>query len=75
MANDEYKRIVFGSADNAVTSRIFGKHRKPFKKNGMTRKRANKLVDEATEMLINGTLPDTLYTEEMMERARSFTYW
>ena len=42
MGNPEYVRIVFGPDDIAS---VFGRHRKPFLKNGMTRTGMISIVD------------------------------
>ena len=68
MGNPEYVRIVFGSGDIAS---VFGKHRKPFLKNDMTRTEMISIVDKGTEMLMKDSLPNTSYSEETMEQLYS----
>jgi hypothetical protein len=48
---------------------LFAKHRKPFKKNGMLRNLIVELVKKGTDMLLRDSIPDSLYTEEMMNYA------
>ena len=66
IGNPEYVRIVFGSEDIA---KVFARYRKPFRKPGMTVKRKLELADKGTEMLMGDSLPDTPFTDEMMEEA------
>ena len=66
MGNPEYVKIVFGDKD--IPS-VFGKHRKPFKKPGMTKNRILKLIDTGTDMMLNDSLPDTPYNDKMMDKA------
>ena len=66
MSNPEYRKIVFGSGDMGA---VFAKHRKPFRKGGMTKNRILKLVAAGTEMILAGMLPDTPYSERQMEAA------
>ncbi len=48
----------------------FVRHRKPFWKEGMARKRVIELVDKGTDMMLKSTIHD-LYNEEMREKAYS----
>jgi hypothetical protein len=66
MGIEKYREIVFGSCD---VSAVFARHRKPFRKDGMTRKRIIELVDKGTEMIIQGTLHDDPYSDEVMDMA------
>ena len=68
MGDPEYVRIVFGPDDIAS---VFGRHRKPFLKNGMTRTGMISIVDRGTEMLMKDSLPNTPYSEETMEQLYS----
>lgn len=61
-------KIVFGFRDIASK---FAKHRKPFKKKGMTVEGKNELVKNGSVMLMNDSLPDTPPTPEFMDRAYS----
>ena len=66
MANPEYVEIVFGKQDIAS---VFSRYRKPFKKPGMARNKMMKLVDKATEMILDGSLSEDTYNDEMMDKA------
>lgn len=66
MSNPEYVKIVFGSED---ISAFFAKYRKPFKKKGITRKKVLELIDAGTRMILEGSLQDSPYSENMMEAA------
>lgn len=68
MGNQKYRDIVFGS-DNITA--LFAKYRKPFRKKAMTRKRTMELVDAGMKMILEGTLQDSPYSENMMEEAYS----
>ncbi len=62
MSNLEYVKTVFGSED---IPEFFAKYRKPFKKNGMTRKKVLELVVRETKMILDGSLYDSPYSESM----------
>ncbi|EQD61027.1 hypothetical protein B1A_09861 [mine drainage metagenome] len=66
MDNPKYVEIVFGKKDIAS---VFAKYRKPFKKSGMTKKKILNLVDKATEMIVNNSLSDNAYNDELMDKA------
>ena len=66
MSNPEYVKIVFGSED--IPS-LFSRYRKPFKKPGMTRKKTLELVDAGTKMIMDSSLQDSPYSENMMQEA------
>ncbi len=66
MANTKYIEIIFGKQDIAS---VFSKYRKPFKKPGMTKKKIMKLVEKATEMIVNDSLSDNAYNDELMDKA------
>ncbi len=66
MSNPEYLKIVFGSEDIPA---FFARYRKPFKKPGMTRKKTLELVDSGTRMILEGSLHDSPYSDNMMEAA------
>ncbi|MHB1492691.1 MAG: hypothetical protein ACYCR7_04810 [Thermoplasmataceae archaeon] len=63
MTNPKYIEVVFGKQD--ITS-VFSKYRKPFKKQGMAKNKNMKLVDRAIEMILNDSLSDNTYIDEMM---------
>ena len=65
MGNPEYVKIVFGSRDIASE---FAKYRKPFMKKDMTVRRKRELVKKGTEMLMNDSLSDTVYTPEVLKK-------
>jgi hypothetical protein len=48
---------------------VFSRYRKPFKKPGMARNKMMKLVDKATEMILDGSLSEDTYNDEMMDKA------
>ena len=66
VSNPEYVKIVFGSEDILA---LFASYRKPFKKPGMTRKKMLELIDAGTKMILEGSLQDSLYSENMMQEA------
>ena len=66
IGNTEYRDIVFGSGDMGA---VFAKYRKPFKKDGRTRKRTIEVVDEGTEMILSNSLRTDPYTEEMFNKS------
>lgn len=66
MSNEQYVKIVFGERDIPA---LFAKHRKPFRKPGMTKTRIQKLVSKGTEMIIAGELYDTPYHGKLMDIA------
>ena len=66
MSNEQYVKIVFGEQDIPA---VFAKHRKPFRKPGMTKTRIQKLVSKGTEMIIAGELYDTPYHGKLMDTA------
>ncbi len=68
LSNPEYLNTVFGSED---ISAFFARYRKPFKKNGMTKKRMIELIDRGTKMILDGSLYDSPYSESMLEVAYS----
>ena len=68
MGNEEYGKIAFDSPD---IGGVFAKHRKPLKKDGMTEKRVGELVDMGTEKVLGNSLPESPYTDEMMNFAYS----
>ena len=70
MSNERYREIVFGSED---IPQVFAKHRKQFRKVGMTRKWIVQLVDKGTDMIIRDSLPDSPYTKDGMGSAYSNT--
>jgi len=47
---------------------VFSRYRKPFRKEGMTRKETMSLVDKGTDMILNHSLSDQPYTEEMFNK-------
>ena len=65
MANTKYVEIIFGKQDIAS---VFSKYRKPFKKPGMTKKKIMKLVEKAIEMIVNDSLADNAYNDELMDK-------
>ena len=65
---DKKYRGVFGSGD---VSAVFARYRKPLRKEGMTREKRIERVDKGTEMIIQGSLHDAPYSDEMMELAYS----
>ncbi len=69
MGNPNYVKIVFDSRDIASE---FAKYRKPFMKKDMTVQRKRELVKKGTEMLMNDSLSDTVYTPEVMEKAKLY---
>ena len=66
MSNPEYVKVVFGSEN--IPS-LFSRYRKPFKKPGMTRKKTLELVDAGTKMIMDCSLQDSPYSENMMQEA------
>ncbi len=66
MGNKKYVETVFGSEDIPA---FFAWYRKPFKKTGMTKKRTMKLIDTGTKMILDGSLDDSPYSNNMMEAA------
>ena len=68
MDNKEYRDIVFGSSDMGA---VFAKYMKPFQKDGMTKKRVGELVDRGTGKILGNSLPESPYTDEMMNFAYS----
>jgi hypothetical protein len=66
MSNPECVKIVFGPEDIPA---LFARYRKPFKKPGMTRKKTLKLIDVGTRVILEGSLQDSPYSENMMEAA------
>ncbi len=69
MSNPNYVKIVFSSQD---ISSEFAKYRKPFMKKDMTVQRKRELVKKGTEMLMNDSLSDTVYTPEIMGKAKLY---
>ncbi len=67
MRDPEYRKIAFGSMDIGA---VFAKHRKPFRKKGMTRKRKTELVVAGTKMILNNTLTSDPYNERVWAEAR-----
>ncbi len=65
MDNAEYRRIVFGNKD---IGSVFGKYRKPFRKNGFTKKKTMALVKKGMEMLLNNSLDSNPYSGEMLDK-------
>lgn len=68
MGNPEYVKTVFGS-DNIPA--FFAKYRKHFRRLGMTKKRVLELIDAGTKMILDGSLQDSPYSENLMETAYS----
>ena len=68
MAIPEYVTTVFGQND--VPS-VFSKHRKHFKKTGMTKSKPDKLVEAGTMMILTDSLNDSPYSDSLMEMAYS----
>jgi hypothetical protein len=68
IGNPEYRKIVFGSSD---IGSVFAKHRKPFRKEGMTRRNMLELVAKGTEMILSSSLSESPYTGDMMGFAYS----
>ena len=68
MGNVEYRKIAFGSLDFGA---VFAKHRKPFRKEGMTEKRVEELVDRGTEEVLGKSLPKSPHAGKMMNFAYS----
>jgi hypothetical protein len=66
MDNGKYMEIVFGKDDIAS---VFSRHRKPFKKDGMTHKRTIELVDRGTELILDNSLSNQPYTEETFNKS------
>ena len=66
MANPEYVEIIFGKQDIAS---VFSRYRKPFKKPGMAKNKIMKLVDKATEMILNDSLSEDAYNDELKAKA------
>ncbi|MHB1439155.1 MAG: hypothetical protein ACYCSO_01660 [Cuniculiplasma sp.] len=66
MANPKYVGVVFGKRDIIST---FSKYRKLFKKPGMAKNKIMKLVDRAIEIILNDSLSDNAYDDEMMNKA------
>jgi hypothetical protein len=60
MDNEKYREIVFGKDD---IGSVFSRYRKPFKKDGLTRKGTLELVDKGTAMIMDNSLSDHPYTE------------
>lgn len=46
---------------------LFERYRKPFEKLGMTRKKTLELTDTGTKMILEGSLQDSPYSENMMD--------
>jgi len=65
MDNEKYREIVFGKDDMGS---VFSRYRKPFRKDGMTRKETMSLVDKGTDMILNDSLSDQPYTDEMFNK-------
>ena len=63
--NQRYRDVVFGKED---MSEVFSRYRRPFKKEGMTRKRIISLVDRGTKMILKDNMPDSLHTGELMSK-------
>ena len=59
---------MFGKQDIAS---VFSKYRKPFKKPGMAKNKILKLVDKATGMIVDDSLADNAYNDEMMNKANA----
>ena len=66
MGNQEYRDIVFGPGDMGA---VFAKYRKPFQKDGMTKRRTIEVVDEGTEMILNNSLRNDPYTEGVFNKS------
>ena len=69
MGNPENVKIVFDSRDIASE---FAKYRKPFMKKEMTVQRKREFVKKETEMLMDNSLSDTVYTLDIMEEAKLY---
>jgi len=65
MDNEKYREIVFGK-DHMGS--VFSRYRKSFRKDGMTRKETMSLVDKGTDMILNDSLSDQPYTDEMFNK-------
>ncbi|MHB1492484.1 MAG: hypothetical protein ACYCR7_03720 [Thermoplasmataceae archaeon] len=59
---------MFGKQDIAS---VFSKYRKPFEKPGMAKNKILKLVDKATGMIVDDSLADNAYNDEMMNKANA----
>ena len=66
--NREYVGILFGSEDIAS---VFGRHRKPFLKNGMMGKEMIRTIEKETKIPMKDSLPGTPSKEGIMENAHS----
>jgi len=66
MDNGKYREIVFGKDD---IGSVFSRHRKPFRKYGITRKETIELVDRGTEMILDNSLSDQPYTEKTFKKS------
>ena len=66
MDNKKYLEVVFGA--DYIPS-VFGKHRKRFKREGLSRSRTLKLVDEGIKMMLTDSLYDSPYNDYSMEKA------
>jgi len=66
MDNGKYREIVFRK-DHMGS--VFSRYRKPFRKDGMTRKETMSLVDKGTDMILNHSLSDQPYTVEMINKS------
>ena len=69
MANEKYREIVF---ENTDIGSVFAEYRKPFKKEGMTKKREVELVNKGTEMIMNNTLNKDPYKEWASNKSHDF---
>ncbi|MEM3798208.1 MAG: hypothetical protein QXY74_07240 [Candidatus Bathyarchaeia archaeon] len=63
--NAKYMKIVLAKEDMGS---MFAKYRKPFSNSGMTKKRTIELVGKGTDMILNKSLSDDPYTEEMFNK-------
>ncbi len=66
MGNQKYIATVFGT--ESITA-YFNKYRNQLRKKGISKKKIVELVERGMEMLLNDTISDTPYTEEVMNMA------
>ncbi|MEM0135167.1 MAG: hypothetical protein QXU18_08095 [Thermoplasmatales archaeon] len=65
MEKEKYREIAFSREE---IGSVFAKYRKPFRKERLTKKRMIELVEKGTDMILNNSLNDDPYTEEMLNK-------
>ncbi len=65
MDNERYRNTVF---DNDDIGSVFGKYRIPFRKDRYTKKRIREPARKGTVMLLNDSVNNDPYSEEMFDK-------